>query len=333
MALIRQYREGKHIPLYGIDWLGFILWGVILTALLFIMTYGKYLEWIHSLHIRVAIIVLTTASILQYMNIKSIKRPYINPAAWKYPKLMKIFVLFGAIYIIQAAPGMLQNPYMGSILKFDQQNISYLSYFSLGGMIISALLCYTFFRKRKRLRGIIIGGYCLFIIYLIMMYLYINPECNIEKFYFPAFIRGFALLWLYIILTLYISYIVPFVHNFQSLCIIGFMRMSLGTPIGMALIDNMLLFLQRKNLAILNSEIDSLNLRANEMPYNNLVSLVNQQIYMVSVKEMFGYLITGAIALLITMLFERKAQINNFKYSFPSMKQIRQLARHLLNPK
>ena len=165
------------------------------------------------------------------------------------------------------------------------------------------------------------------------MYLYINPECNIEKFYFPAFIKGFALLWLYIILTLYISYIVPFVHNFQSLCIIGFMRMSLGTPIGMALIDNMLLFLQRKNLAILNSEIDSLNLRANEMPYNNLVSLVNQQIYMVSVKEMFGYLITGAIALLITMLFERKAQINNFKYSFPSMKQIRQLARHLLNPK
>ncbi len=333
MVLIRHYREGKRIPLYGIDWLGFILWGVILTALLFIMTYGKYLEWGHSLHIRFAIIVLTAASILQYMNIKSIKRPYINPAAWKYPKLMKIFVLFGAIYIIQAAPGMLQNPYMGSVLKFDQQNISYLSYFSLGGMIISALLCYTFFRKRKRLRGIIIGGYCLFIVYLVMMYFYINPECNIEKFYFPAFIRGFALLWLYIILTLYISYIVPFVHNFQSLCIIGFMRMSLGTPIGMSLIDNMLLFLQRKNLTVLNSEIDFLNLRAIEMPYNDLASLVNQQIYMVSVKEMFGYLITGAVVLLIIMLFERRVQINNFKYSFPTMKQIRLLARHLLNSK
>ena len=166
-----------------------------------------------------------------------------------------------------------------------------------------------------------------------MMYFYINPECNIEKFYFPAFIRGFALLWLYIILTLYISYIVPFVHNFQSLCIIGFMRMSLGTPIGMSLIDNMLLFLQRKNLTVLNSEIDSLNFRAIEIPYNDLVSWVNQQIYMVSVKEMFGYLIIGAVVLLILMLFERRVQINHFKYSFPSMKQIRQLARHLLNSK
>lgn len=330
MTLIRHYREGKRIPLYGIDWLGCILWGVILTALLFIMTYGKYLEWFHSIHIRFAITVLLVSSILQYINIKNIKRPYINPAAWKYPKLMKIFVLFGAIYIIQAAPGMLQNPYMGSVLKFDQQNISYLSYFSLAGMFISALLCYMFFRERKRLRELIIGGYCLFIAYLVMMYLYINPECNIEKFYFPAFIRGFALLWLYIILTLYISYIVPFVHNFQSLCIIGFMRMSLGTPLGMSLIDNMLIFLQRKNLSVLNSEIDSLNLQAIEVPYNNLVSLVNQQVYMVSVKEMFSYLIAGATILLIMMLFERKIQIKNFKYSFPSMTKIRHLTRHLL---
>lgn len=111
------------------------------------------------------------------------------------------------------------------------------------------------------------------------------------------------------------------------------MRMSLGTPIGMSLIDNMLLFLQRKNLTVLNSEIDFLNLRAIEMPYNDLASLVNQQIYMVSVKEMFGYLITGAVVLLIIMLFERRVQINNFKYSFPTMKQIRLLARHLLNSK
>ena len=98
MTLVRHYREGKRIPLYGIDWLGFMLWGVILTALLFIMTYGKYLEWFHSSHIRFTVVVLIASSILQYMNMKSIKRPYINPAAWKYPKLMKIFVLFGAIY-------------------------------------------------------------------------------------------------------------------------------------------------------------------------------------------------------------------------------------------
>lgn len=333
IALIRHYREGKRIPLYGIDWLGFVLWGVILTALLFIMTYGKYLEWFHSPHIYFASIVLTAASILQLINIKSCKRPYINPAAWKYPKLMKILVLFGAIYIIQAAPAMLQNPYMGSVLKFDQQNIANLSYFSLTGMAISALLCYTFFRERKKLRGLIIGGYCLFVIYLAMMYFYINPECNIENFYFPAFIRGFALLWLYIILTLYISYIVPFAHNFQSLCIIGFMRMSLGTPIGMSLIDNLLQFLQKKNLVILNSEIDSLNLQAIKIPYNDLISLVNQQTYLLSVKEMFGYLLTGALALCLLMPFERKIQIRKLKFSFPAMSQIRYMARHLTNSK
>ena len=107
--------------------------------------------------------------------------------------------------------------------------------------------------------------------------------------------------------------------------------MSLGTPMGMSLIDNMLMFLQRKNLIVLNAEIDSLNLQAVEIPYNNLVSLVNQQVYLASVKEMFGYLIAGAVILLIIMLFERRVQISNYKYSFPRMTKIRQLARHLLS--
>ena len=102
--LIRHYREDKRIPLYGIDWNGFVLWSIILSLILFIITYGKYYEWLASSQIRIALVVLVIAGGLQYLNIKTVKRPYISPTAWRYPNLWKILLLFGVIYILQAAP-------------------------------------------------------------------------------------------------------------------------------------------------------------------------------------------------------------------------------------
>lgn len=329
--LIRPYREGKPIPLYGIDWTGFILWSMILSLVLFILTYGKYYEWLASVQIRIAAVALFLAGLLHYFNIRTVKRPYINPAAWRYPKLWKILLLFGIIYILQAAPGSLQNPYMASVLHFDWQHIAYLSYYSLAGMCLSAVICFYYFKNRKRLRPFIIGGYGLFIIYLGLMYFYINPECTIERFYFPAFIRGFGLLWLYILLTLYISYIVPFTHNFQSLCIIGFMRMSLGTPLGMSVIENALFYFTRKNTLLLSPEIDALNTQASAYSLPELQQLVTEQVFMLSVKEMFGYLILGSLIVLTALLCEKKVKRSTFRFSFPGMPGIRSMIRQSLH--
>ena len=325
--LIRHYREGKRIPLYGIDWNGFVLWSIILSLILFIITYGKYYEWLASSQIRIALVVLVIAGGLQYLNIKTVKRPYISPTAWRYPNLWKILLLFGVIYILQAAPGLLQNPYMAGILHFDQQNIAYLNYYSLAGMCLSAVICYYYFRNRKGLRPFIIGGYGLFILYLLLMYFYINPECNIERFYFPSLIRGFGLLWLYIILTLYISYVVPFMHNFQSLCIIGFMRMSLGTPLGMSVIDNLMLYFTRKNTMLLSSEVDALKIQASEYSLIGLQERITRQVSMLSIREMYGYLIIASLILLVALLFEKKVKLRKFSFSFPSMSSIRYMIR------
>lgn len=330
ISFIRPYREGKVIPLYGIDWNGFILWSIILSLVLFILTYGKHYEWLASSQIKTSVGFLCLAVLAQWVNIKTVKRPYINPVAWKYPNVWKIFLLFGAIYIFQAAPGALQNPYMGSILHFDHQTISYLNYYSLAGMGLSAFICFQYFTDRKRLRPFIIAGYCLFILYLLLMYVYINPECNIERFYLPAFIRGFGLLWLYILLTLYISYVVPFAHNFQSLCLIGFMRMSLGTPVGMSLIDNLLLYINKKNSLLLTTEMDAVNVQASSHSLSELQQRVSAQVFMLSIKEIFGYLLIGSLTLLVALLFEKKVKLKKFSFSFPDMSKIRYMARRTL---
>lgn len=331
LLFIRPFREGKPIPLNGIDWTGFVLWTAILSLVLFIITYGKYYEWLESGHLRFATVVLPIVCLLQYFNIRTVKRPYISLAAWCYPNLWKILLLFGIIYILQAAPGSLQNPYMASVLGFDQQTVAHLNLWSLAGMCLSAFICYRFFTVRRRLRTFVVGGYSLFILYLALMYFWINPECNVERFYLPAFIRGFGLLWLYILLTLYVSYIVPFVHNFQTLCIIGFMRMSLGTPLGISFIDNLMLYFTHKNTMLLAAELDAPNVQASGLPIFELQGQLTRQVSMLTVREMFGYLLIAALLFFVGLLFERHIKPGRIRLAFPSMTHIRSMIRQSLS--
>lgn len=330
LLFTRPFCEGKPIPLYGIDWSGFVLWTTILSLILFIITYGKYFEWLESVHIRFAMIALPVVCLLQYFNTITVKRPYISPSAWRYPNLWKILLLFGVIYILQAAPGSLQNSYMASVLGFDQRTVAHLNLWSLAGMCLSAFFCYRFFTIRRGLRPFLVGGYCLFILYMALMYFWINPECNIERFYSLAFIRGFGLLWLYILLTLYVSYIVPFAHNFQALCIIGFMRMSLGTPLGISLIDNLMLYFTRKNTMLLSVELDAPNVQASGLPLSELQGLLTRQVSMLSAREMFGYMLIAALLLLIGLLFERQIKPGFIRLAFPNMTRIRSMIRQSL---
>ena len=42
MCLTRTIRLGKKIPLYGIDWIGLLLWTAMLFAIVFICIYGDF---------------------------------------------------------------------------------------------------------------------------------------------------------------------------------------------------------------------------------------------------------------------------------------------------
>ena len=46
MCLTRTIKLGKKIPLYGIDWIGLLLWTVMLFAIVFICIYGDFYDWL-----------------------------------------------------------------------------------------------------------------------------------------------------------------------------------------------------------------------------------------------------------------------------------------------
>lgn len=328
--LFRQYRSMKKIPLYGIDWAGYALWCISLSLILFIAIYGKHYEWFHSPHIRWATVGLIGTLVLNLYHMFHVKRPYISLETWRYPNMGKLVLLFLALYISLATPMTLQNSYMAGILKFDSIHIVLLNWFVLGGMLLSVGLCYVWFvRNKYRIKPMIFVGYACVVLYLLLIYCQIDPQTNIESFYVPAVLRGIGLLLLYIVLTLYIANIVPFKHNFQALCIMGFIRMSLGTVLGSSLIDNWMHYLTEKNSLLLSPELDSVNTVFQASGLSQVTQELSRQVMMVSMKEIYGYMAMAGILILIIILLEK--EMKRLNLFFPKLKKIRHIFKRAVD--
>ena len=103
--------------------------------------------------------------------------------------------------------------------------------------------------------------------------------------------------------------------------------MSLGTPLGMSVIDNLMLYFTRKNTMLLSSEVDALKIQTSEYSLIGLQERITRQVSMLSIREMYGYLIIASLILLVALLFEKKVKLRKFSFSFPSMSSIRYMIR------
>ncbi|GHT29197.1 hypothetical protein FACS189432_08150 [Bacteroidia bacterium] len=52
-VLMRPFRPMPKMPLYGVDWLGLVLWSTFILSLIFVVQYGNQLNWLDSAYIRV----------------------------------------------------------------------------------------------------------------------------------------------------------------------------------------------------------------------------------------------------------------------------------------
>lgn len=93
---------------------------------------------------------------------------------------------------------------------------------------------------------------------------------------------------------------VPFKHFFQALCVLSFIRTSIATPLGTAILNRWMRLLQVDKIGIVGRDIDQLHEWMPNAPIKELYAEVNRQATMVSMKELFGWVcIQGTIILLI----------------------------------
>ena len=338
MCLTRTIRLGKKIPLYGIDWIGLLLWTVMLFAIVFICIYGDFYDWLDSVQIRSCIVIAVVFLLININRMTSIRHPYIDPQVFRHKKFPVVLFLFLMLCLFLTTSSVLQNAFMTSILQYDTLNAISLNWCVFTGILAGAGI--VFFRQavlKKGYKLLISVGFTLIVMYQYYMYfLLIYPDLNIESLYLPNFLKGIGHGVLYISLTIYVAKHIPFKHFFQSLCVLSFIRTSIATPLGSAILNRWMKHLQRDNWGLLSRNMDNLHEWMPDVSLMQLYEEVNTQTMLTSLKELFGWIcLLGTVFLVIVLSYriwrDRHLAALKMLHSLPVKKRYRPSSVHRIS--
>lgn len=338
MCLTRTIKLGKKIPLYGIDWIGLLLWTVMLFAIVFICIYGDFYDWLDSVQIRSCIVIAVVSLLININRMTSIRHPYIDPQVFRYKKFPVVLFLFLMLCLFLTTSSVLQNAFMTSILQYDMLNAISLNWCVFAGILAGAGI--VFFRQavlKKGYKLLISVGFTLIVMYQYYMYfLLIYPDLNIESLYLPNFLKGIGHGVLYISLTIYVAKHIPFKHFFQSLCVLSFIRTSIATPLGSAILNRWMKHLQRDNWGLLSRNMDNLHEWMPDVSLMQLYEEVNTQTMLTSLKELFGWIcLLGTVFLVIVLSYriwrDRHLAALKMLHSLPVKKRHRPSSIHKIS--
>ena len=301
LILFRNYRSMHKLPLFGIDWLGAMMWGITLLCILFVCIYGEHYDWYQSSAIRTATVMGLVVTLLNLWRSSFIRHPFIALKTWTYPAVWITFVLYIIVDILLAPSHLFEHIYTEAILGYDALNVISLNWVVLGGIMTGAVFTYLTFAIRKwRYKTMTVIAFSCITVYLLWFYFCIDYHLPKEALVFPVFMRSFAYVIIAICFLTALSR-VPFQHFFEAVSVQAFVSACIGGPIGTALLEHAMQGATAKNAMLLSTSLDRINPQTVRFPIEQLYGTVQQHSLMVSMKEIYGWL--TMLALICLALF------------------------------
>jgi MFS transporter, DHA2 family, multidrug resistance protein len=324
----RHYRSMKKLPLFGIDWMGGLLWGVTILSAIFVLNYGDYYGWYQSSSIWMGTVFGLTALGLNLWRALFIRHPFIANETWRYRHVWLTFVLLIVVDILISPSYYFEHIYTERILGYDLLHVVSLNWIVLLGFVVGAIFTYrTFALRTWRYKTMTLIGFLLLVGYLLVMYFIIDYNLPKEMLVFPLLLRGLG----YIIIS--ITFITalsttPFHHFPQTLSIQAFVSACCGTLIGSAVINQVFKMTMKKNAMLLGVNFDNVNPVVKQIPAESLLYSLQQQATIVSMKEIYGWLcLAGLLCLLVFLLKESSLRPKSLH---PKFSTIRHNVKHEL---
>jgi len=308
VAMRHHYRQGQYMPFLGIDYLGGVLWSVFLMILVFIGVYGEHYDWWKGVEIPTATFIALMSLLMIIHRESSVRHPYISLNTFFQPNMLKLLIISACLTLMSVTSGGLQNIFTSAILHFDTWHNLSLNWGSFVGVLAGAYFFYiALVHYKLRVKTMFFAGFLCFTIYQMILYSIINGSIEKNMLYLPMFLKGTGLVIIYTAITYKMSESVTFQYYFQAMCVIGFIRTTFGNAMSSAFVTHTYNTVRQKNLMLLSNELDWMNPLTKN--FSDLYCVVQQQITMVSLKEVYGYAsLAGILILMLIFLFDYRKQ-------------------------
>lgn len=330
MLLVKPVRGPMFIPLLGIDWIGAILWAGFMMCFTFICVYGNYFDWWDSGEIRAAALLGLVCMIINLWRASFLHHPYISFRAMRNRNVIRATIIYLVFFTLIATEHVFEHTYAANILGFDETNLIDLNWYVFAGIVVGCGFTYLTFALRKwRYKTMTAIAFSLAIVYLAYFYFFIDYGVEKEMLFLPLFFRGAAAVIISIVfLTSIVQSGLPFQVFPQALTINGFTGAVMGATLGPAIIGEFMRHTMAKNASLLGSAITDFNPDTAHVPLGQLYGLVQTQALVVSMKEIYGWLLIIAIfSLMIILVSYGPLRPAAF---FPKWKTVRRTFRRIV---
>lgn len=115
----RHFRIVRKMPLYGIDWLGALLWVALLLQVAYLFDYGEWYDWWYSPVMRRLAVMSVATLALCLWRMNTIRHPYIEPRMWSYRHLFPILILITLVEMLLATEHVLEGAFYEQTMHYD----------------------------------------------------------------------------------------------------------------------------------------------------------------------------------------------------------------------
>lgn len=330
MIFVRPVRGPMFIPLLGIDWIGAVLWAGFMLCFTFVCVYGSFYDWWEAMEIRGATLIGLVCLGINLWRATFLRHPYISFMAIKNHNVIRATGIYLVFFTLIATEHVFEHSYATNILGFDETNLIDLNWYVFAGIIAGCAFTYFTFALRKwRYKTMTAIAFAFAAAYLAYFYFFIDYGIEKEMLFIPLFFRGAASVIISIVfLTSIVQSGLPFQVFPQALTINGFTGAVMGATLGPALIGEWLKHTMARNAASLGSNIVDFNPDIAHVPFGQLYGTVQMQALVVSMKEIYGWLLIAALVSLL-MILVRYSPVHPFAI-FPKWSTVRRAIKHIV---
>lgn len=330
ILFLRHDRPHKPIPWKELHGREMLIIATSLIMLIYLITYGKVLDWMASSRICIYIVIAPLLLSLFLWEQFHSSQPYVSlKPLFQWKTILGYFYMMLVMFFSTSTS--LMTSYLTTILKVDSTRSYTLYIWSLPGYIVGAIICFWWFRwQRWRFRFLVAGGMLCFAFFFGSLYFTVSPSSTYEMLFLPIFMRGLGMMVLIIAFALFaVEDLSPKYLLSNAFFLISF-RSVLTPVLASAFYNNMLYRLQQKYIVEISDYMTSVNPLAMErysssfnsnimqghsfdeavqIATNSIYTTAQQQATLLALKDLFGwlFLITLIIAIISRFIPFHKA--------------------------
>lgn len=232
----RHFRMFKKFPLYGIDWLGGMLWAALLLEVAYFFDYGDWLDWLTSpVMQRLGVCILVTLALCLW-RMFTVRHPFYEPRMWTYRHLVPLFVLIILVEGFLATEHVLEEVFYEEVMHYADTVSVRFDRAALAGILTGCAFAYWWMHiRRYSYTRLMIVGLLGVAAYLGGFYFTLSSDIHWTQLCLPIACRGFAYAVLSIVFLTSLEEIMSFRHFFQALSVFNMLHMVTGGVLGAAI--------------------------------------------------------------------------------------------------